>query len=135
MRACPALMSQISEQENHIEVEVVLSAASFHFSAGLVHCGIGHSHAKREGEGTRGEERRLGFFRRIPERQSCRDGDVFYLSDQQWKRHPVRVQDREWSRPGRADFRDAAHNGWGYPTLRVERSEPGESAVGGGSEC
>ena len=46
-------MSQISEQENHIEVEVVLSTGHFrdgvHFSAGLVHFGIGRSHAKGEG--------------------------------------------------------------------------------------
>src|ERR1700674_6131989 len=51
-RAYLALMSQVSEQENHseVEVEVVLSAARFydggHDGAHLVPCGIGAPRAK-----------------------------------------------------------------------------------------
>src|ERR1700674_1869918 len=86
-----ALMSQVSEQENHSEVEVVLSAARFHDGvhdgAHLVPCGIGRSCAKREGERARGEERRLRRLRRVPEWPSCRNRDLFDLSDQQRQRH------------------------------------------------
>src|SRR5208337_1554047 len=89
--ACPRSIRQVSEQENHSEV--VLSAAGFHGGAGRVHCGVGlvgkrRFHAKREGEGTRGEEHRLGFLRNIPEWPSCRNRDVLDLSDRQWQRHP-----------------------------------------------
>src|SRR5208283_3000128 len=60
--AYPRTIRQVSEQENHSEV--VLSGARFRDGAGVVHCGIGElgerrAHAKREGEGTGGDESRL----------------------------------------------------------------------------
>src|ERR1039458_914689 len=131
-RVHPGLISQVSEQENHSEV--VLSAARFHDGAGLVHCGIGRSHTKREGEGTRGEERRLRFLWSVPEWPSRRNRDVFDLSDRQRQRHQVRVQDGECKHHIRATLRDAAYCRRGYPALRVEGTEPGESGIGGASE-
>src|SRR5208282_106615 len=138
-RAWPGLIAQVSEEENHSEV--VLPAVGFHDGTGLVHGGVGllgqrHSHAKGEGkgEGTRGEERRLRFLRRVPEWPSCRNRDVLDLSDQQRQRYPLRVQDRECSHCGRAKFRYAAHRERGSPALRVEGVKPGARGIGGASE-
>src|SRR5580704_5461976 len=121
------LMSQVSEQENPSEVEVVLSAARFHDGvhdgAHLVPCGIGRSRAKRKGEGegerARGEEHRLRCLRRVPKWPSRGNRDVFDLSDQLRQRHQFRVQDGECSHPGRAKFRDATYCDRGCPALRV----------------